>query len=550
MWEEKIETWEKIGEDEVWIHYKVKIKKGGWATYYIPKVSLDEEKKDELLQIALKLKGLSHEHIPSLLEYKVEGSQIYLLYEAIRGVTLRERIKQFAPFQPSIAVDIAISIGEAIHALHKNGVIHGDLYPENILITPEAQVKVINAGIFTPFFSLIRTDFASLMKRAPYMAPEVAAGSLPSPKSDIYSLGAILYELLTSSPPFEGPDPLSISIKQTTEPAPSPRKLNPGIPRALEGVVLKALQKKPEDRYSSLEEMLEDLRTIREALRFGLTLSWSPMDEKVARPKLEVKKEPAFLRNITLAIWTIIGLGLLFLFLYAFLGIGIPKEVVVPNLEGSNLEEAKRLLEQAGLRLGNLYEEENESVPEGHVISSQPPAGRLVRKGRQVDLVISKGSPFVVVPDLKRMDEERAKKLLTSLGLVVGDVAYVVDKEIPFGQVIAQSPPANTRVAKGTTVYLKVSIGPPTREATPPSSTEAPPSPMETKKAIVRFTVPQGAENRHVVIEVEDDMGTHIVYDEYHKPGDMIDQQVEGTGREIVVRVYIDDQLAKEETIK
>lgn len=549
MWEEKIETWEKIGEDEVWIYYKAKIKKGGWATYYIPKVSLDEEKKDELLQIALKLKGFSHGHIPSLLEYKVEGSQVYLLYEAIRGVTLRERIKQSAPFQPSIAVDIAISIGEAIHALHKTGVVHGDLYPENILITPEAQVKVINGGIFTPFFSLIRTNFASLMKRAPYMAPEVAAGSLPSQKSDIYSLGAILYELLTSSPPFEGPDPLSISIKQTTEPAPSPRKLNPGIPRALEGVVLKALQKKPEDRYSSLEEMLEDLRTIREALRFGLTLSWSPMDEKVARPKLEVKKEPAFLRNITFVIWTIIGLGLLFLFLYAFLGIGIPKEVVVPNLEGSNLEEAKRLLDQAGLRLGNLYEEENESVPEGHVISTQPPAGRLVRKGRQVDLVISKGSPFVVVPDLKRMEEERAKKLLTSLGLVVGDVAYVVDKEIPFGQVIAQSPPANTRVAKGTTVYLKVSIGPPTREAVP-SSTEALPSPMETKKAIVRFTVPQGAENRHVVIEVQDDIGTHIVYDEHHKPGDMIDQQVEGTGREIVVRVYIDDQLAKEETIK
>ncbi len=543
MWEEKIETWEKIGEDEVWIYYKAKIKKGGWATYYIPKVSLDEEKKDELLQIALKLKGFSHGHIPSLLEYKVEGSQVYLLYEAIRGVTLRERIKQSAPFQPSIAVDIAISIGEAIHALHKTGVVHGDLYPENILITPEAQVKVINGGIFTPFFSLIRTNFASLMKRAPYMAPEVAAGSLPSQKSDIYSLGAILYELLTSSPPFEGPDPLSISIKQTTEPAPSPRKLNPGIPRALEGVVLKALQKKPEDRYSSLEEMLEDLRTIREALRFGLTLSWSPMDEKVARPKLEVKKEPAFLRNITFVIWTIIGLGLLFLFLYAFLGIGIPKEVVVPNLEGSNLEEAKRLLDQAGLRLGNLYEEENESVPEGHVISTQPPAGRLVRKGRQVDLVISKGSPFVVVPDLKRMEEERAKKLLTSLGLVVGDVAYVVDKEIPFGQVIAQSPPANSRVAKGTTVYLKVSIGPPLQEA-------APPSPVETKKAIVRFTVPQGAENRHIVIEVEDDLGTHTVYDEYHKPGDILNQEVEGTGQKIIVRVYIDDQLAKEETIK
>lgn len=513
---------------------------------------LDEENKKLFLQIANKLKGLLHPHLAKLVDYHLEGDKVFLVYEELKGVSLKDRFKLLAPFPPSLAVEMAIAIGEALSALHKSGIVHGDLYPGNVIVTPEAHIKVLNAGVFVPFQSFIKkADFSLLMERAPYTAPEIAGGSPPTFQSDIYSLGAILFEALTSSPPFEGPDPLAIVVKQNSEPAPSPRKLNPGVPRALEGVVLKALQKDLNKRYASIDEMLDDLKAIRNALRYGLSLSWSPMDEEgFTRPPVEKeeKKEAPFIRSFVFIVWSLIGLALLFLFLYAFLGLGRPPEVVVPDLAGKSLDEARDLLQRNGLEIGDVIERESETVPKGYIISSQPPVGSLVRKGRKISIIVSTGAPYVVLPDLRSLDEERARKLIEDLGLVVGDVSYVPHKTIPFGQVVSQSPPPNSRVTKGTTVNLKVSTGPPVEATTPTVS--APSGQGEAKSATVRLVVPDQAEQREIRIEVEDANGTRVVYEEVHKPGDIIDQQVEGQGPVVKVRVYIDDVLAKEAEIK
>jgi serine/threonine-protein kinase len=540
---------QKLSEDSLISSYEV-IKEGKKFHLIAFKPSLDEKTKEALIEIGEKLKKITHPNLASLVDIYQEGDKVSLVYEEARGMSLKERLKLLAPFLPSLAVDNAIAIGEALSAIHKAGLAHGDLHPGNVLVTPEAHIKVLNAGIFIPFQDYIkRGDFASLMQRAPYTAPEIARGSPPSPQTDIYSLGAILFEALTSSPPFEGPDPLAIVVKQTSEPPPSPRRLNPGIPRALEGVVLKALQKDLDKRYSTIEEMLGDLKEIREALRYGYSLNWSPMDAegRIGRPRIEIEREKPF-RSAVFIIWSLIGLALIFLFLYAFLGLGIPQEVVVPNLERKSLEEARELLQQNGLKLGEILERENEEIPAGYIISTQPPAGSLVRKGRRIDIILSTGAPYVLIPDLRSIDEERAKKLLEDLGLRVGDVSYVADKNIPFGEVISQTPPPNSKVAKGTTVYLKVSLGPPV-EATPPSVS---PTPFEGEKksATVRFVVPDKMESHRIRIEVEDAEGVHTAYDNVHKPGDLIDQQVEGVGSEVTIRVYIDENLAKEEVLK
>ncbi|MGB9876547.1 MAG: PASTA domain-containing protein [bacterium] len=540
----------KLGEDSLITAYEVK-KEGKRYLLIAFKPSLDEKTRAALLQIGEKIKKLTHPNLVSLVDIQLEEGRVYLTYEEIRGMTLKERFKLLAPFTPALAVDTAIAIGEALSALHKEGLVHGDLHPANVISTPEAHIKVLNAGVFVPLYDYIKKgDFATLMQRAPYTAPEIAAGAPPSAQSDIYSLGAILFEALTSSPPFEAPDPLAIVAKQNSEPPPSPRKLNPGVPRALEGVVLKALQKDLDKRYSSVEEMLEDLREIREALRYGYSLNWSPLDTegRAPRPRIEVKKEPPFIRSAVFIIWSLIGLALIFLFLYAFFGLGVPQEVVVPDLSRKSLEEARILLQRNGLRIGDILERENEQIPAGYIIDSQPPAGSLVRKGRKIDLIISTGAPYVVVPDLRLIDEERAKKILEDMGLAVGDVSYVADEKVPFGQVVSQSPTPNSRVAKGTTVNLKVSMGPPV-EASPPSVSQTP-SEGERKGATVRFVVPDKAESHKITIEVEDDTGTHIVYEDVHKPGDLIDQQVEGVGATVTVRVYIDDTLVKEQTLK
>ncbi|MBC7329188.1 PASTA domain-containing protein [bacterium] len=550
MIEGGFELFQKLSEDSLTSTYE--IKKEGKKYYLIVfKPPLEEKTKEALLEIGEKLKRITQPNLLALIDIHQEDDKIFLIYEEARGMSLKERFKLLAPFNPSVAVDTAIAIGEALSALHKSGLAHGDLHPGNVVVTPEAHVKVLNAGIFIPFQEQIKKgDFASLMLRAPYTAPEIAGGSPPSPQTDIYSLGAILFEALTGSPPFEGPDPLAIVVKQNNEPAPSPKKLNPGIPRALEGVVLKALQKDLDKRYSTIDQMLGDLKEIREALRYGYSLNWSPMDEegRIGRPKIEVERETPFIRSAVLIIWSLIGLALIFLFLYAFLGLGIPQEVVVPDLSRKGLEEARTLLLQNGLKLGDILERENEEIPAGYIISTQPPAGSLVRKGRRIDIIVSTGAPYVVIPDLRSLDEERARKLLSDLGLAVGDVSYVADRYIPFGQVISQSPAPNSRVAKGTAVYLKVSLGPPV-EATPPSVSQVP-SEGEKKSATVRFVVPDKAESHKITIEVEDAEGIHTVYDNVHKPGDLIDQQVEGVGTEVTIRVYIDENLVKEEVLK
>ncbi len=548
--EEGFELLQKLSANSLVVSYLAR--KGG-VNYHLLALQppLGEENQKVFLQIADKLKGLTHPNLATLVDYHLEGEKVFLIYEELRGMSLKERFKRLAPFPPSVAVEMAIAIGEALSALHKEGLIHGDLHPGNVWVTPETHIKLLNAGVFVPFQTFIKKgDFSLLIERAPYTAPEIAGGSPPSPLTDIYSLGAILFEALTSSPPFEGPDPLAIVVKQNSEPAPSPRKLNPGIPRALEGVVLKALQKDQNRRYSSINEMLEDLKGIRNALRYGLPLSWSPMDEEaeLIRPRLEEKKEAPFIKSAVFIIWSLIGLALLFLFLYAFVGLGVPREVVVPDLSGRSLEEARDLLQRNGLKIGDIVERESETVPKGYIISTQPPVGSLVRKGRKINIIVSIGAPYVVLPDLRSLDEERARKLLEDMGLTVGDVSYVPDRILPFGQVISQSPPPNSRVAKGTQVNLKVSLGPPVEA--PPPSISAPPGQEESKSATVRLVVPDRVERRNIRIEVEDENGTHIAYEQVHKPGDIIDQRVEGQGAEITVRVYIDDILAKEEKIR
>ncbi|MBC7327493.1 PASTA domain-containing protein [bacterium] len=547
---EGLELLEKLSSDTLSVCYKAR--KGG-TRYHLVVIQppLDEARKKSFIQIVDKLKGLEHPQLAKLVDYYLEENKAFLIYEELRGMPLKDRLKMRAPFPTALAVDMALAIGEALSALHKIGLVHGDLYPNNVIVTPEGNIKLINAGIFVPFYDYIKKgDFSLIMDRAPYTAPEIARGAVQTPQSDIFSLGAILFEALTGSPPFEGPDPLAIVAKQTSEPAPSPRKLNPGVPRALEGVVLKALQKDLDKRYASIDQMLDDLKAIRNALRFGLPLSWSPMDEEVqqAPPHIEEKREPIFIKSAVFIIWSLIGLALLFLFLYAFLGVGKPAETVVPDLRGKTLEDAQYLLAKNGLKLGEIIEKESETLPQGYIISTQPPAGNLVRKGRKINLIVSTGAPYVVLPDLRSLEEERARKLLEDLGLQIGDVSYVPDRTIPFGQVISQSPAPQSRVAKGTQVNLKVSLGPPVEATTPTIS--SPSTQGNVKSATVRFSVPDSAASRKITIEVEDDNGKRIVYEEMHKPGDIIDQQVEGEGAKVTIRVYIDDTLMKEETLK
>ena len=211
---------------------------------------------------------LDHPNIARIYDQGMtEDGDLYVAGEYTRGITLKERIRRIAPFALAVAADIGVAVAEALDTAHEAGMTHGDLRPHHVLLSPEGQIKVINFGYSRAAVQLSADGPDPLY--AAYRAPELAPRAAGTVAADIYALGATLFEMLTGVLPTAG-----------TDTPPSPRALNPGVPPALEGVVQKALQPQPQARYRAVSAMLADLRSVREALRTGRSLAWSPVGEK------------------------------------------------------------------------------------------------------------------------------------------------------------------------------------------------------------------------------------------------------------------------------
>lgn len=224
--------------------------------------------------------SLSHAGIARILDAgtdPVNNAPIYITEEYVRGIDLKERIRRTAPFSLTAATDTAITLAEGLEFAHERGVHHGDVRPQNVVVGPEGQVKLTGFGV-PSVYPLLLNDTSLLMRLAPYTAPEIADTRVPTASGDIYALGITLFEMLTGDLPYAGDGPIQIALRHAKDPVPSPRTLNSGVPRALEGIVMRAMGKVPAERYASVAQMLQDLRTVRDALRYGKSLSWSPMD--------------------------------------------------------------------------------------------------------------------------------------------------------------------------------------------------------------------------------------------------------------------------------
>jgi eukaryotic-like serine/threonine-protein kinase len=222
--------------------------------------------------------ALNHPSIAHGFDIGEDGEHCGLFYaeEFVRGIDLKERIRRAAPFQLAVATDIAVAIAEGLEFAHGRGLTHGDLCPQNILVGPEGQVKITGFGVAGAGQLLLSEQPQLLNRMASYTAPDL--GDISTASADLYSVAIILYEMLIGEPPFRGENPIQVALRHAQEPAPSPRLLNQAVPRALEGIVLKGLSKHPSERYPSASALLADLKTVRDALKFGKPLSWSPMD--------------------------------------------------------------------------------------------------------------------------------------------------------------------------------------------------------------------------------------------------------------------------------
>lgn len=423
---------------------------------------------------------LSHPNIVSMYDVGFDQGYHYIVMEYIEGETLKEYITRHERISIDNAVKFTIVIAEGLEHAHAMGIVHCDIKPHNVLITKQGRIKVTDFGIARAMnagTTMMYTN--SIMGSAHYLSPEQASGKPVNGSTDIYSLGVVLYEMLTGRVPYEGETPISVALKHVRERLIPPTRYNPSIPTLLEAAVIKALAKRPEDRFSNITEMIAALRMSQGFVNsnsgrraphdFG-TQVLTPVPE-TSYGETDDDDEVYYGGEPTQEGWMaklsrlpqkyiLLGAFIVFLlaFVWAFLSFGnfwSNATVDVPNVVGKQVTVAKHILEDNHLRV-SVSEVSNPDVPAGQVISQSPEANEQVKEQRTVHLVVSKGVGDITMPDITGMTIDQARSRLKNLGLVIGKISAGTDDSKEDGVILMQSPPGDSKVTKGATVDVTV----------------------------------------------------------------------------------------------
>jgi eukaryotic-like serine/threonine-protein kinase len=418
--------------------------------------------------------GLNHPNIVSVYDTGSQGDVHYIVMEYVEGRTLRDVIRQDGPILPERVSEIGQAVARALASAHEAGLVHRDIKPGNIMLTRDGEVKVMDFGIARTSTGDTLTQTAAVLGTASYLSPEQAQGATVDARSDIYSLGCVLYEMLTGRPPFTGDSPVAIAYKHVREDPVPPGRINQDVPDSLEAVVMKSMAKNPENRYQNADELREDLERVAQGMPTLATPLLPGESTQVVTRRMPDEgtavmtgvppgEEPERRRRwwVVLLVLALLGLlGLAAFFLVRELLPTTPTGVRVPGVVGLDVDEATERLEQAGFRVEE-EREFNEDVPRNEVLEQDPPAGERVDRGETVTIVVSRGQEPVPVPGVVGLPEEEARAALEDAQLRVGSVIPQASEE-EEGTVIAQEPQEGDRVRPGFGVTLTVSSGPET----------------------------------------------------------------------------------------
>ena len=421
---------------------------------------------------------LVHPNIVSIFDVGVDNGIYYIVMELIQGKTLKEIIlEERGPLPWKWSVNVAIQIASALEMAHKNNIIHRDIKPHNIIITEDGVAKVTDFGIAKAVSNSTITAFGKTIGSVHYFSPEHARGGYTDAKSDLYSLGVVMYEMVTGKVPFDADTPVSVALKHMQEEPVPPIEENPNLPEALNKIILKALKKDPMLRYQTATELLQDLKTALknpsgdfvEEVDYDPTARTQRIDtnqyDKINKSR--GKKENKFIAFIKEHKILSSMIGLILVFFLAFggtmlvLGITNPKEVEVPNVVGLAREEAEQKVKEANLVFEVLSEEYNAEVEENHVISQEPKYMEnynKVKENTTVKVVISKGTEKAKVPNVKGKEKEEAIQLIEAAKLKA-EIIEETSKTVKEGYVISQETDPDTEVNAGDTVIIHVSTG-------------------------------------------------------------------------------------------
>ena len=386
--------------------------------------------------------GLQHPNIVAIFDRGQWDGTSYIAMELVEGRTLKEVVRGKGPAPPEAAVDVTLQILRAARYAHKHGIVHRDIKPHNVLIDQDGRVRVTDFGIARAGTSDM-TETGSIMGTAQYLSPEQAQGRAVDARSDLYSIGIVLYELLTGQVPFDAESPVTVALMQVNEPPPPPRELNPAIPPAIEAVVLRAMEKDPDRRFQSADEFIAALETRQEILP--------------PPPPVEEILEEDDRRGRRWWLWLLILLAL------AAIAFGLyqvlkPEQLVVPNVIGRESSTAAQILQNRGFEV-DIVTVVNPDVERDRVAAQDPRPNTMAPEGSTVEIRVSSGPGEAAVPRVAGLPQEEAEQQLRDAGFEP-EIQREFSDEVRRGRVIDSSPPAGSTIERGSTVTLTVSRGP------------------------------------------------------------------------------------------
>jgi serine/threonine-protein kinase len=415
--------------------------------------------------------SLNHPGVVSVYDTGSDDGVHYIVMEYVAGRTLAQVLEQEGRLQPERAAEVARSVAQALSFAHSAGIIHRDVKPANIMLSSHGGVKVMDFGIARALSSQTLTQTATVLGTASYLSPEQAQGDAVDARSDIYSLGVVLYEMLTGQPPFSGDTPVAVAYKHVREDPPLPSSLASEVPQELEAIVMKAMAKNPANRYSSAQEMAEDLDrflrgepVVATPLLPGTdTMVISRTEQRTAvlppAPLQEEERRGARVLGWILLALVILGALALALYFLAHNLVGGTKTVTVPNVVGQPFQSAELTLQRHNLDPHATFRAS--SKREGLVISQDPKAGKTVDENSKVTLIVSGGPLSVTVPDITGKTPQEAAQILRGAKLKLGTkVAEEPNDTIPKGSIVRQVPPAGDSVTARSSVNFVLSTGP------------------------------------------------------------------------------------------
>jgi eukaryotic-like serine/threonine-protein kinase len=450
----------------------------------------DEEFIRRFRREAQSATSLAHPSIVSIYDVGEENDLYFIVMEYVEGQTLKQYIQQNSSLQVAETIDIMKQLTSAISHAHHNHIIHRDIKPQNILVDRFGNVKITDFGIAMALSATSITQTNSVLGSVHYLSPEQARGGMANKKSDIYSLGIVMFELLTGRLPFSGESAVSIALKHLQSETPSVRRWNPNVPQSVENIVLKATAKDSFHRYNSVEEMEDDLRSALDSERLNEAKFIIPIDDEATKAIPVITNERSFQNldetlihsqdknngNVVtgnngkeqkkrkkwpiILISTFILLSLLGLFTVIVLPkLIVPKDITIPDVSGMELDDAIAKIEAAGLLVDKEIESPDDEIEEGRVIKTDPEEGSTVKEDSSIDVYVSIGKEKFELLDYTDRKYDDVIRILENKNFKDIEVTEVFDDSEP-GTILSQRPESGEEVVPEETVLeFEVSKG-------------------------------------------------------------------------------------------